>query len=102
MKVDASSGDIQIDAASIINAEASAPKSKDQDGVTTAAGGGSGGGNGAAGGQGSFQDYVGPPPDYGSLYEPTEFGGNGGAGGGSSSDLRCTYSIQQKGGKGGL
>lgn len=69
--------------------------------MKTDAGGGSGGGNGAAGGQGSFQDYVGPPPDYGSLYEPKEYGGNGGAGGGSTSDLRCTYSIKHLGGYGG-
>ena len=70
--------------------------------MTTVAGGGSGGGNGAAGGQGSFQDYVGPPPDYGSLYEPKEYGGRGGSGGGSVSDLRCTYSVKNKGGKGGM
>ncbi|KAH3880043.1 hypothetical protein DPMN_003955 [Dreissena polymorpha] len=48
-----------------------------------------------------LQDYVGPPPVYGSMYEPKEFGGNGGAGGGTVSDLRCTYSPQQAGGKGG-
>lgn len=63
--------------------------------------GGSGGGNGAAGGQGSFQDYVGPPPDYGSIYKPREFGGNGGSGGGSTSDLRCSLSAKQPGGIGG-
>jgi hypothetical protein len=41
--------------------------------------GGSGGGNGAAGGQGKFQTIVGPPPSYGSMYTPKEYGGNGGA-----------------------
>ena len=64
--------------------------------------GGSGGGNGAAGGQGSYQDYVGPPPDQGSIYEPIVFGGNGGDGAGSSSNLRCTYAHVQTGGKGGI
>ncbi|WAR26294.1 hypothetical protein MAR_011998 [Mya arenaria] len=101
VKIDATGGTIQIDAASKINASYSAPQTLDQDGVSTLAGGGSGGGSGAAGGQGSFQNYVGPPPDYGSLYEPTQYGGNGGDGGGSSSDLRCTFSPKQSGGKGG-
>lgn len=35
------------------------------------------------------------------MYEPKEFGGNGGSGGGSTSDLRCTFSTTQGGGKGG-
>jgi len=101
VKVNASGGSIQIDAASMINASVSAPSSLAQNGLPTLAGGGSGGGSGAAGGQGSYQDFVGPPPDYGSLYKPTQYGGNGGAGGGSTSDLRCSSSVTQRGGKGG-
>ncbi|KAH3816415.1 hypothetical protein DPMN_117931 [Dreissena polymorpha] len=85
----------------MINASSAAPATLPQNGVLTEAGGGSGGGNGAAGGQGSFQFIVGPPPDYGSLYEPNEYGGNGGSGGGSTSDQRCTFTPKQLGGKGG-
>ena len=47
------------------------------------------------------QEYVGPPPSEGSIYDPSQFGGNGGAGGGSTSDLRCSYTTVQNGGRGG-
>lgn len=63
--------------------------------------GGSGGGNGASGGQGTNQAVVGAPPDYGNLYIPKEYGGNGGVGGGSSLDVGCTPNEQHLGGKGG-
>lgn len=55
--------------------------------------GGSGGGSAAAGGQGQHTSLVGPAPEYGSLYLPHEYGGNGGLGGGASVDSRCTPHV---------
>lgn len=65
--------------------------------------GGSGGGNGGAGGQGKFQPVVGVPPNYGSLYTPKEYGGNGGKGGGASTaaDWQCSPHGAYNGGSGG-
>ena len=92
---------IQVDAAGLIGGDGLAPTQIMQTAPNTPAGGGSGGGNGGSGGQGRYQDLVGSPPSYGSLYHPKEYGGNGGDGGGSVSDLNCNLHETHSGGRGG-
>ncbi|CAH1775844.1 unnamed protein product, partial [Owenia fusiformis] len=88
----ADTGSVLLESASFIQTNARAPTRSDG-GRDTPAGGGSGGGHGACGGNGVGQTMVGHP--HGILYEPSDFGSQGGIGGAATTgDCYPLYSSE--------